>query len=126
MEDVTRLSGLDYPDKTRMGKYLVTLDITIDWEDPSSGFSSVDDINSWLAAAGSTNFFLHWDTGTQAGTGDNHSLYIDLPIMQRMGGAPDLSRDKDPMVTLKYEGLYDATTTKYLIGVLLKNTATAI
>lgn len=126
MEDVTRLSGLDYPDKTRMGKYLVTLDITIDWEDPSSGFSSVDDINSWLAAAGSTNFFLHWDTGTQAGTGDNHSLDIDLPIMQRMGGAPDLSRDKDPMVTLKYEGLYDATTTKYIVGVFLKNTATAI
>ncbi len=49
-----------------------------------------------------------------------------LPVMQRLGGAPDYSFDKDPMISLKYEGLYDAATTKYLVGMLLKNSATAV
>ncbi len=126
MEDALRLGGADYPDKTRMGKYKVSLEFTIDLEDPSSGFSSFDDFNLWLASSSSTNFSAHWDTGTQAGTGDNHGLYIDMPIMQRMGGDIDFNLETDPMVTLKYEGLYDATTAKYIIGILLKNTATAI
>lgn len=126
MEDVLRLSGLDYPDKTRMGQYKVSLELTIDWEDPASGFSSVDDFNAWLAASSSTNFCLYWDTGTQAGTGDNHGLYIDLPIMERKGGEPDYSLEKDPMVTLKYEGLYDATTAKYIAAILLKNTVITV
>ena len=125
MEDAIRLAGLDYPDKTRMGKYKVSLEFTIDWEDPASGFSSIDDFNAWVTGASSTNFFLYFNTGTQAGTGDNHSLYIDIPIAQRMGGEPEYALDKDPMVTLKYEGLYSATTA-YLIGLMLKNTATAL
>ena len=126
MSDSMRLSGLTYADKTRMGKYKVTLDLTIDLEAPGSGFDSWSELNQWLASASSTNFFAYWNTGTQAGTGDNHGLYIDLPIMQRMEGAPSLSLDKDPMITLKYEGLYDATTAKYIVGVMLKNTATAV
>ncbi len=126
MEDVLRLSGVDYPDRTRMGRYKVTLELTIDWEDPASGFSSVDEVNSWINSGGTTNFVLHWDTGTQAGTGDNHGLYIDIPIARRTGGAPEYNIEKDPMVTLSYEGLYDDTTTKYLVGCLLKNTAPSV
>ena len=126
MEDAMRLSGLEYPDKTRMGQYKVSLEFTIDLEDPAAGFSSFDDFNLWFASASSTNFFANWDTGTAAGTGDNHSLGIDMPIMQRIGGDPDFSLEKDPMITLKYEGLYDATTTKYIVGMFLKNTATAV
>lgn len=126
MEDVMRLSGLDYPDKTRMGKFKVSLDMTLDWEDPASGFSSVDEFNSWLGGASSTNFCAVWDTGTQAGAGGNHALIVDVPVAHRLGGDPDYSLDKDPMISLKYEGLYDATTTKYLVGILLKNTASAV
>ena len=126
MEDAMRLSGLEYPDKTRMGQYKVSLEFTFDLEDPAAGFSSFDDFNLWFASASSTNFFANWDTGTAAGTGDNHSLGIDMPIMQRIGGDPDFSLEKDPMITLKYEGLYDATTTKYIVGMFLKNTATAV
>lgn len=125
-EDVLRLSGLDYPDKTRLGKTKVTVEMTIDWEDPASGFSSVDDFNAWISSASATNFFLHWDTGMQAGTGDNHSLYIDIPVVQRLGGDINYALDKDPMVTLKYEGLYDAATAKYIVGVMLKNTAASV
>lgn len=126
MEDVLRLSGVDYPDKTRMGQFKVSLEMTVDWEDPASGFSSVAEFNSWAASSGSTNFCLHWDTGTQAGTGGNHGLYIDMPVMQRMGGIPDYNLNKDPMITLKYEGLYDGAAANYMVGVLLKNTASAV
>lgn len=126
MEDALRLSGSDCPDKTRMGQFKVTAELTIDWEDPASGFSSVSELNSWINSGGNTNLFFHWDTGTQAGSGANHGLYIDLPKMRRMGGEPEFSAEKDPMITLKYEGLYDADVTKYMAGLLLKNTASTI
>lgn len=126
-EDKLRHSGLDYPDKTRVdGKITAQLDMTLDWEDPASGFSSVDDYNAWVAAAGETNFLLTFDTGTQAGTGDNHSVIIDIPRAHRLGGDQDYDLAKDPMVNLSYKALMDLTTAQYLIGMLLKNTATAV
>ena len=127
MEDILRLSGVDYPDKTRMGMYKVTLEMVIDWEDPASGFSSVDEFNAWMAGISETDFTLVWDTGTQAGSGDNHALYLYIPrAVRQQGSEPDYSLDKDPMITLTYEGLYDETTALYIVGLLLKNTASAI
>ena len=127
MEDVLRLGGVDYPDKTRMGMYKVTLEMVLDWEDPASGFSTVDEFNAWMASIGETDFTLVWDTGTQAGTGDNHALYLDIPrAVRQFDSEPDYSLDKDPMVTLVYEGLYDETTALYIVGLLLKNSATAV
>jgi hypothetical protein len=125
-EDVLRLAGVDYPDKTRMGHYKVSLELAIDWEDPASGFSSVDEFTNWITSAGSTNFCLEWDTGTEAGTGYNHKLILDVPMAQRMGGEPEYDLEKDPMTSLNYEGLYDESTTKYILGCLLQNTATAV
>lgn len=125
-EDALRLSGVDYPDKTRLGQIKVSLEFTIDWEDPASGFSAVDDRNAYLAGISETNIMLIWNTGTQAGTGDNHGLIIDIPRANRLGGDPDFNSDKGPMITLKYEGLMDTTTTQYAIGMMLKNTASAV
>lgn len=125
-EDIIRLAGVDYPDKTRLGMFKVEFELTIDWEDPASGFSSADDFNLWIASSSETNFTVLWDTGTVAGTGDNHLMVLDIPRAQRMGGEPEYDLEKDPMVTLKYEGLYDATTTKYIVGLFLKNTASAL
>jgi hypothetical protein len=125
-EDIIRLSGLNYPDVTRCGKFEVTMEFTIDFSDPAAGFSAVDDINSWFAALSETNFCAQWDTGTQAGTGDNHMLILDLPRMLRLGGKPEYDLEKDPMVTLKYRGLVDITACQYLVGCMLKNTATTV
>lgn len=125
MEDALRLSGLDYPDRTRMGQFKATVEMTVDWEDPSNGFSSIAEFRSWMTSASTTNMFFHWDTGTQAGTGDSHGLYIDLPRLKRLGGEPDYKVEKDPMITLKYEGLYDLDI-KYMAGIMLKNTAAAV
>lgn len=126
-EDKLRLAGLDYPDKTVNNKFLVTVSFDIDWEDPASGFSSSAQFRNWLSAITETNFFFHWNTGTQAGSGDNHSLYIDLPRVYSKGlEDPKFDLDKDPIITLKYEGLMDLTTTQYQGGLMLKNTASAV
>ena len=125
MEDVQRLSGTDYPDKTRMGVFDVTLEFTIDYEDPASGFSSVDELNVWLASASTNNFFVLWDTGTQAGTGDNHSLGIDLPQMALMNAEPNFSLDGDPVMSVTYKGELSSSDA-YMVGLMLKNTATAV
>jgi hypothetical protein len=127
-EDKLRLAGLKYPDKTRLGVYEVTCEFTLDWEDPAAGFSSADEIETWLS--GTTpreiNLCALLDSGTQAGTGDNHSMIIDMPRMVLEGDLPDYDLEKDPMVSLKFSGLFDSTTTKYIVGVMLKNTATAV
>lgn len=125
MEDAFRMSGFDYPDKTRMGQYKVTAEMTLDWEDPASGFSSAAEFRSWLANSGTANLFLHWDTGAQAGSGNNHGLFLDLPRLHRAGGEPQYRLDKDPMITLKYEGLLDGAT-GYMAGIMLVNTAPLI
>jgi hypothetical protein len=127
-EDKLRLAGVKYPDKTRMGIFELSAEFTIDWEDPAAGFSSADEIEAWLAGPNprEINLFALWDSGTQAGTGDNHQLNLDMPRMVLEGDLADYDLEKDPMVTLKFNGLYDATTCKYLFGLMLKNTATAV
>ena len=127
-EDKLRLAGVKYPDKTRMGQFEISCEFVLDWEDPAAGFSSSDEIEAWLAGPNprEINLFALWDSGTQAGTGDNHSLNLDMPRMVLDGDLPDFSLDKDPMVTLKFKGLFDVTTCKYLYGLMLKNTAAAV
>ena len=124
-EDKMRLSGVDYPDRTHYGQFKATLEITIDWEDPAAGFSSVDEYNAFVAGIASQPFLFVCDTGTIAGTGDNHSLIIDCPAANRTGGPPEFDREKDPVTTLTYDLLFDSTA-GYLVGVMLKNTAAAV
>lgn len=125
-EDKMLLDGTTSPSRTKVGMFTGKLSMTIDFLNPASGFSSVDEFTAWLAASSTTNFLLTWDTGTAAGTGDNHSLIIDLPVCNRLGGMPDFPLDDDPTVTLEYDFHYDPTTTLYAAGVLLKNTAAAV
>ncbi len=122
MEDKLRLDGAGVPTRTHIGVLTGKITMVLDWEDPASGFSSVDELAAWIAATSSINLLLTWDSGTQVGTGDNHSLILDLPACNRLGGMPELSLDKDPMITLEYD-LHYSETTKYAVGGLLKNWA---
>ena len=126
--DNLRLEGLNYPNKTRFDNQVkASLEFTLDFEDPAAGFSSVDDLNAWFTSITDyINFCAVWDTGVQAGTGDNHMLIIDLPVMFRKGAQPDRDPNKDPMITLSFESLLDITTTQYPWGIMLKNTATTV
>ena len=126
LEDRQILNGSDTVGKTGMGVIEGKLSMVFDFEDPAAGFSSIDDFELWLAGTSETNFLLTWDSGTQAGTGDNHSLIIDLPRANRLGGMPEINLDGDPKITLEYDFHYDLTTTLYALGMLLKNTATAV
>jgi hypothetical protein len=123
-EDKLRLCGQIFADKTLNNKTMVTVEITIDFEDPASGFSSADEFDLWLASVeNETNMFFQWDTGVQAGSGDNHSLGIDLPRLYRAGGDPEFDVENDPIITLTYRGLMDLSTTQYQGGIMVKNTA---
>ncbi|MBW7957848.1 MAG: hypothetical protein H3C68_08160 [Deltaproteobacteria bacterium] len=126
MEDALRLSGVAYPDRTRMGEFKVSIELAIDWEDPANGFSSIAEFRDWVSGAGTTNLLFHWDTGTDAGSGGTHGLVIDLPKLHRTGGEPEYSYEKDPTVTLKYEGLFDGAEAKYMMGLMLMNTAPSV
>ncbi len=126
MSDKMVLDGTTSPSKTSVGILTGKLSMTIDFEDPGSGFNSKSEFLAWLAGTSSTNFLLTWDTGTPAGTGDNHSLIIDLPICNRLGGMPEIKRDGGSMITLEYDLHFDPTTALYAVGILLKNTATAV
>lgn len=55
MEDALRLSGVAYPDRTRMGEFKVSVELAIDWEDPANGFSSISEFRDWVSGAGTTN-----------------------------------------------------------------------
>jgi hypothetical protein len=122
--DKLRNSGVIYPDKTKWGKISTTMELSIDFD--TTPFDSVADRVAYLDGISSTNFFLNWDTGTQAGTGDNHSIGLDLPVMQRKGGEPEFTKENGPEITLSYEGDMDRTTNLYIAGLLLKNTATVV
>ncbi|MDP2689978.1 MAG: phage tail tube protein [Deltaproteobacteria bacterium] len=122
MEDKLRLDGAGVPTRTHIGVLTGKVTMVLDWEDPASGFSSVDELAAWLAAGSSLSLLLTWDSGTQVGTGDNHSLILDLPVCNRLGGMPELSLEKDPMITMEFD-LHYSETTKYAVGVLLKNSA---
>lgn len=124
--DELRFDGADYPSKTVTTEFKYTLNFKIDWEVPSAGFDSTAEWIAWYTAIGSTPFMLVWDTGTQAGTGDNHSLIIDVPVANRVQPDFDLDQIGAKKIDLKYEGLVDLTTTTYGMGALLKNTADAV
>lgn len=127
MEDKIELCGTDYPNKTTMGKFTGTLSITIDLADPASGFSSEDEYDNFFLDPNTTSraFAFSWDTGTQAGTGDNHSLIIDLPKCILTTAPPEYDLETDSIITLEYKFEYDSTTT-YSAGILLKNTAVTV
>ena len=125
MSDRPLLDGTLYPSKTSVGILTGKLTIGIDFEDPASGFNTLTEFTAWLAATSATNYVLTWDTGAQAGTGDNHMLVIDLPICNRLGGMPTITREGDAKVSLSYDLHYDVTTL-YAVSCQLKNTAATI
>ncbi|MBE7413843.1 MAG: hypothetical protein HS130_00890 [Deltaproteobacteria bacterium] len=125
LEDRQVLDGATSPGETSVKQLTGKLSMTFDYRDPSSGFSSVDELAAWIAAVSSTNFLLTWDTGTQAGTGDNHAFIVDLPACNRLGGNPEFSLIGRSRITLEWDFHYSPTT-EYSVGMLLKNTASAV
>jgi len=125
--DEQELDGTDTMGRTNVGKFRAKLTMELTYQTPGSGFSSVDEFNSFLAASSQIPILLTWDTGTIAGSSGakNHALIIDLPNCERMHGAPAPVQEGDPTVSLEFDCLVDSTTL-YAVGILLQNSASAI
>lgn len=118
--------GKDYPTDIIDGEHVVEIDFTVNFNDPASGFDSIDEFTAWLASVTTTqSFCFYWDTGVQAGSGNNYGMYIYLPEMYRVG--PEITWDplKAPVINLKYKGKYNATALALWV-ILIENTATTI
>ena len=125
-EDVLRCGGKDHPDKTRDGQFTVSVDMTIDREDPATGLSPVDEYNIFFDNhENDQNIMLIWDTGTEADTALNHKLVLDLPKLRVVDPEIVFDPEKSPMQNLTYEGLRDATV-KYMVGCMVQNSASLV
>jgi|GEM_PF-1723343 len=126
-ELTNEFAGVNYPTRVEDGEYTVTVEFTIDFKNPSSGFQSLDHFTNFLAGVSSVNnFCFHWDTGVEAGTGgDNYGLYIQLPELYNQNPDIEWDRKKAPKIKCKFKGKYHATDLAQVI-LLIKNTATAI
>ena len=119
-------SGKIYPTQTVGGLYKTTVEITRNFDSPAAGFNPVTEFENWLTAINKKNFAFHWDTGTPAGTGDNHGLIIDLPQLVMAPLDPEFDIEKDAKITLKFDDGEKDSTTLYKGAVMLKNTVAAI
>ena len=106
--------------------YSVNVTMDIDRDDPGTGLSPVDEFNNFFDnPTNDQNIMLIWDTGTDAGGGNNHKLVLDLPKLRVVDPEINHDRESSPMQTLNYEGLRDATV-EYMVGCMLQNSAATI
>lgn len=119
-------AGVIYPTKTVGGMYKVSLEIGKTFDSPASGFNPVTEFESWLTGVRKQNFAFHWDTGAQAGSGDNHGLIIDLTQMVMAPVDPEFDIETEGKITLTYEDGEQDPTTLYKGAAMLKNTVDAI
>ena len=121
-----QFEGLDYPTNIIDGEHTAELEFTVNFNNPASGFNSIDEFTAWLADVSTVqSFCFWWDSGVTAGSGNNYGMYVYLPEMYRQG--PEITWDprKAPVVKLKYKGKYN-TTAKAQWVALIENTADAI
>lgn len=109
-EDVS--NGLRGPSKTEAkGQAKATLEFTIDFSDPASGFSSYDEWAALHSGPRQANFLLAFTGPDLAGNlALLHQLLADLPAMNMIGSPPERDNSgKTPKMKFKYESLYDPT-----------------
>ena len=122
-EDQRRTNGTIYPARTKHGKIAVEGSFEVDWQNPAGGFNAYDEFELSKGVSERELLFV-WDTGTQAGTGQNHSMMVHIPRAFLASTKPSFAEDRDAMLPLNYVGQFDATH-GYKIGILLKNTYSA-
>lgn len=105
--------GAKGPSKTyRASQFSVDVDTTVDYEDPSSGFSSADEFKKIFSGPVYNSLLIVLDNGVLAGdTTETYRATIDLPYMQQKFETPDRNPEgKTPSMSGKFKSLYPATT----------------
>jgi hypothetical protein len=110
----------------RTGQFNSEIDLTIDYEDPNSGFSSYDEFNSTFDGVQTNGILVEMDNGQIAGSTNQHyKTYIYQPLGLLSTDSPDLDVDgKTPNMKLKYKSMVDPTIGKPLMIYTIDKVAT--
>lgn len=121
-------SGVMGPTKTyRDASFNWSLDVPLDYEDPSSGFSSADEYKKLFTGPSTNNLMLVFDNGDLAGaTTEKYTSIIDLPLgkLKNPGSVERNPNGKMPNLKLGFDRLLSSTT-QYPIALLNVDKATA-
>ena len=127
LDDKVVMDGIKGPNfTTRTAQFDAALDVPIDWDDPSTGFSSKDEYDKLFAGVATNNFMIVADNGELAGAATSkYTATIDLPAMINQSETPTFSTEgQTPSVGLKYKSL-NSTTTEYPLAMFTVDKATA-
>jgi len=120
LDDKQVMDGNLGPNKTyRASQVAVSLVAPIDYEDPSSGFSSADQYKLEFTGPQTTSVLLKMDNGELAGSATElYSAVIDLANMKVSADTPERSSEGiQPTVNFNMDSLYSAIT-EYPIGIM--------
>lgn len=118
-QDKTVANGINAPTKTTKESQLaVKVSCPLDLEDPSSGFSSRDEVDALISGIRQNSMFIVLDNGDICGATDQtYQWLIDLSSLYLGPSSEEFSTEgKTPRTTLEYMSLY-SDTTQYAIGI---------
>lgn len=113
LEDKSVLNGVKGPSKTeRTAQFMAEVEFTLDFRDPASGFSSIDEFEAQFSGP-RTNSIMVVITGTElAGAAtQKYQEVIDLPLVQITIESPEADNEgKTVKAKIKGKTLYSYTT----------------
>ena len=127
LNDKQVMDGILGPNKTyREGQLQVTVATPIDYEDPSSGFSSADQFKLIFNGVQTTSLLLVMDNGEAAGdTTTTYETIVDLANLAFKPDTPERSSEgTQPTVNFNFESLYDDTA-EYPVALFITDKASA-
>lgn len=126
LNDKVIQNGVQGPSKTfRESKFAVEIVAPVDYEDPSSGFSSADQYKLTFSGPQTSSILLVMDNGELAGAAaENYESVFDFANLLVVPETPERSSEGiQPTVNFTFNSLYDPTA-KYPVGVLTTDKAT--
>ncbi len=127
LEDKMVLNGVAGASKThRSGQFAAELQTTVDYRDPSSGFSSADEFKTLFSGPRTNSLLIVLDSGELAGAAtQNYQMIIDLPTMLLETEGPERNNEgQTPPLSTTWRSLYNSTT-KYPAAILTFDQAAA-
>jgi len=127
LDDKTVMDGVLGPNKTyRAAQFTTEASTPIDYEDPSSGFSSADQFKLFFSGPQTSSLFIKMDSGEVAGSSTTtYSTILDLANVLINPDTPQRqSAGTQPTLTFTMTSLY-SDTTEYPIGVFTTDKASA-
>lgn len=123
LEDSEVANGVRGPSKTsRSGQFSGELTFTLDYEDPSTGFSSADEFKKTFAGPNTNSILIVLDNGQLAGAAsENYQMIIDLPLLHLAPDTPERnSEGQQAKVSYTCTSLLNSTV-GYPVGILTVN-----